>query len=32
MPSLIAFGRRWKIGSDDFVIPGVQLLCGHLIE
>ncbi|CAG0915281.1 unnamed protein product [Notodromas monacha] len=23
MPGLVAFGRRWSLGSDDFVIPGV---------
>ncbi|GMS87447.1 hypothetical protein PENTCL1PPCAC_9622, partial [Pristionchus entomophagus] len=23
MPALIAFGRRWRIGSDDFVFPGL---------
>jgi hypothetical protein len=22
MPGLIAFGRKWGIGSDDFVFPG----------
>src|SRR6185437_5772700 len=22
MPSLVAFGRRWNISSDDFVFPG----------
>ncbi|NXC46683.1 DGLB lipase, partial [Penelope pileata] len=22
MPGLVAFGRRWAIGSDDFVLPG----------
>ncbi|XP_071960319.1 diacylglycerol lipase-beta-like [Antedon mediterranea] len=23
MPALVAFGRRWAIGSDDFVFPGI---------
>ncbi|CAG7720141.1 unnamed protein product [Allacma fusca] len=23
MPALVAFGRRWKVGSDDFVLPGL---------
>lgn len=23
MPSLVAFGRRWRIGSDDFVFPAL---------
>ncbi|KAB7502007.1 Sn1-specific diacylglycerol lipase beta [Armadillidium nasatum] len=23
MPSLVVFGRRWRIGSDDFVFPGI---------
>uniref|UniRef100_A0A8C9ES64 Uncharacterized protein n=1 Tax=Pavo cristatus TaxID=9049 RepID=A0A8C9ES64_PAVCR len=22
MPGLVVFGRRWAIGSDDFVLPG----------
>ncbi|CAD5215322.1 unnamed protein product [Bursaphelenchus okinawaensis] len=24
MPSLVAFGRRWNISSDDFVFPGIS--------
>ena len=23
MPALVAFGRRWKVGSDDFLLPGL---------
>lgn len=27
MPGLVAFGRRWQVGSDDFVFPGlIELL------
>ncbi|XP_025989609.1 diacylglycerol lipase-alpha isoform X2 [Solenopsis invicta] len=32
MPSLIAFGRRWRIGSDDLVLPGATLFFVHLLE
>lgn len=32
MPSLIAFGRRWKVGSDDLILPGTALFCLHLFE
>ena len=21
MPSLVLFGRRWTVGSDDFIVP-----------
>ncbi|XP_046422855.1 diacylglycerol lipase-alpha isoform X2 [Neodiprion lecontei] len=31
MPSLIAFGRRWRIGSDDLWIPGFNLAGIHLL-
>ena len=24
MPQLVAFSRRWTIGSDDFVFPGLM--------
>ncbi|CAC5378638.1 DAGL [Mytilus coruscus] len=28
MPGLIAFGRKWGIGSDDFVFPGIlEIFC-----
>jgi hypothetical protein len=32
MPSLIAFGRRWKVGSDDLLLPGAFLFWIHLFE
>ncbi|XP_050453691.1 diacylglycerol lipase-alpha isoform X5 [Cataglyphis hispanica] len=32
MPSLIAFGRRWSIASDDLLFPGAVLFCVHLFE
>ncbi|XP_018373299.1 PREDICTED: sn1-specific diacylglycerol lipase alpha isoform X2 [Trachymyrmex cornetzi] len=32
MPSLIAFGRRWTVGSDDLVLPGAVLFYVHLLE
>ncbi|XP_015173083.1 PREDICTED: sn1-specific diacylglycerol lipase alpha isoform X2 [Polistes dominula] len=32
MPSLIAFGRRWKVGSDDLLIPFFVLLFVHLVQ
>nr|XP_012217034.1 PREDICTED: sn1-specific diacylglycerol lipase alpha isoform X5 [Linepithema humile] len=32
MPSLIAFGRRWRVGSDDLVLPGASLFCLHVFE
>ncbi|KAL0120705.1 hypothetical protein PUN28_008402 [Cardiocondyla obscurior] len=32
MPSLIAFNRRWRVGSDDLVLPGAILFYVHLFE
>ncbi|XP_018058256.1 PREDICTED: sn1-specific diacylglycerol lipase alpha isoform X2 [Atta colombica] len=32
MPSLIAFGRRWTVGSDDLILPGAVLFFVHLFE
>ncbi|CAL7951513.1 unnamed protein product [Xylocopa violacea] len=32
MPSLIAFGRRWLVGSDDLFLPGATLAFIHAIE
>ncbi|XP_024890963.1 sn1-specific diacylglycerol lipase alpha isoform X2 [Temnothorax curvispinosus] len=32
MPGLIAFGRRWRVGSDDLVLPGGLLFYAHLLE
>ncbi|XP_018331978.1 sn1-specific diacylglycerol lipase alpha isoform X2 [Agrilus planipennis] len=31
MPGLVAFRRRWSVGSDDMVVPGVFLFTMHLI-
>ncbi|XP_071671212.1 diacylglycerol lipase-beta isoform X3 [Patagioenas fasciata] len=31
MPGLVAFGRRWAIGSDDFVLPGAFELFVRLV-
>lgn len=31
MPGLIVFHRRWSVGSDDLVVPGVFLFTIHLI-
>lgn len=30
MPGVIIFGRRWSVGSDDFVVPGLVLFSIHL--
>ncbi|XP_024082484.1 sn1-specific diacylglycerol lipase alpha isoform X2 [Cimex lectularius] len=30
MPGLVAFRRRWNVGSDDLVVPGLFLLVLHL--
>ncbi|XP_034190848.1 inactivation no afterpotential E isoform X1 [Osmia lignaria lignaria] len=32
MPALIAFGRRWRVGSDDLFFPGATLACIHALE
>ncbi|XP_015602963.1 sn1-specific diacylglycerol lipase alpha isoform X2 [Cephus cinctus] len=32
MPSLIAFKRRWRVGSDDLVVPGFTLASIHALE
>lgn len=32
MPSLVAFGRRWRIGSDDLYVPGFFLASLHFTE
>ncbi|XP_012144410.1 inactivation no afterpotential E isoform X4 [Megachile rotundata] len=32
MPGLIAFGRRWRVGSDDLLFPGVTFACFHAFE
>ncbi|XP_014295582.1 diacylglycerol lipase-alpha isoform X1 [Microplitis demolitor] len=32
MPSLVAFDRRWHIGSDDLVMPGFFLSSVHFIQ
>ncbi|XP_023315106.1 sn1-specific diacylglycerol lipase alpha isoform X2 [Trichogramma pretiosum] len=32
MPSLVAFGRRWRIGSDDLYVPGFCLTTLHLSQ
>ncbi|XP_051162711.1 diacylglycerol lipase-alpha isoform X5 [Leptopilina boulardi] len=32
MPSLIVFGRRWLVGTDDLVIPGLHLVSIHFIQ
>ncbi|KAL3270811.1 hypothetical protein HHI36_021333 [Cryptolaemus montrouzieri] len=31
MPGLVAFRRRWSVGSDDLVVPGVFLFTMHFI-
>ncbi|XP_039297973.1 diacylglycerol lipase-alpha [Nilaparvata lugens] len=31
MPGLVAFRRRWSVGSDDLVVPGVLLFLVHFI-
>lgn len=31
MPGIVAFRRRWSVGSDDFVVPGVFLFTIHSI-
>ncbi|XP_063979131.1 diacylglycerol lipase-alpha isoform X4 [Diachasmimorpha longicaudata] len=31
MPGIVVFRRRWSVGSDDLVVPGVFLLALHLI-
>lgn len=31
MPGLVVFGRRWAIGSDDFVLPGAFELFVRLV-
>uniref|UniRef100_A0A0C9RC53 Diacylglycerol lipase-alpha n=1 Tax=Fopius arisanus TaxID=64838 RepID=A0A0C9RC53_9HYME len=31
MPGIVVFRRRWSVGSDDLVVPGVFLLVLHLI-
>ncbi|XP_054279844.1 diacylglycerol lipase-alpha isoform X2 [Macrosteles quadrilineatus] len=31
MPGLVVFRRRWSVGSDDLVVPGVFLFVVHLI-
>jgi sn1-specific diacylglycerol lipase len=30
MPGLVVFKRRWSVGSDDLVVPGVFLFIIHL--
>ncbi|XP_076163449.1 inactivation no afterpotential E isoform X2 [Ptiloglossa arizonensis] len=32
MPGLVAFGRRWSVGSDDLFSPAVALACIHVLE
>ncbi|XP_076642814.1 inactivation no afterpotential E isoform X2 [Halictus rubicundus] len=32
MPCLVVFGRRWKIGSDDLLLPSAILALVHLFE
>uniref|UniRef100_A0A8B9IIC9 Diacylglycerol lipase-beta n=1 Tax=Anser cygnoides TaxID=8845 RepID=A0A8B9IIC9_ANSCY len=32
MPGLVVFGRRWAIGSDDFVLPGFNCPGGGLLH
>ncbi|XP_043517525.1 diacylglycerol lipase-alpha isoform X4 [Frieseomelitta varia] len=32
MPALVAFGRRWRIGSDDLLIPVATLAFIHAVE
>ncbi|KAG5314757.1 DGLA lipase, partial [Acromyrmex insinuator] len=31
MPGIVVFRRRWSVGSDDLVVPGVFLFIVHLI-
>ncbi|XP_035779280.1 diacylglycerol lipase-alpha-like isoform X2 [Anopheles albimanus] len=31
MPGIVAFRRRWSVGSDDLVVPGLFLLVIHFI-
>lgn len=31
MPGVVVFKRRWSVGSDDFVVPGIFLLVLHTI-
>lgn len=31
MPGIVAFRRRWSVGSDDLVVPGLFLLTMHSI-
>ncbi|XP_064490017.1 diacylglycerol lipase-alpha-like isoform X2 [Ornithodoros turicata] len=31
MPGIVVFKRRWSVGSDDFVVPGIFLLILHTI-
>ncbi|XP_052133524.1 diacylglycerol lipase-alpha isoform X2 [Frankliniella occidentalis] len=31
MPGIVIFRRRWSVGSDDLVVPGVFLFVAHLI-
>lgn len=31
MPGIIAFQRRWSVGSDDLVVPGLFLFSIHLV-
>ncbi|XP_046382989.1 diacylglycerol lipase-alpha-like isoform X2 [Ischnura elegans] len=31
MPGIVVFGRRWSVGSDDLVVPGVFLFLLHTI-
>lgn len=31
MPGVIIFRRRWSVGSDDFVVPGLFLFTIHLV-
>ncbi|XP_076382438.1 inactivation no afterpotential E isoform X2 [Megalopta genalis] len=32
MPSLVAFGRRWRIGSDDLLFPAALWAIFHLLQ
>ncbi|KAK0167112.1 hypothetical protein PV327_004554 [Microctonus hyperodae] len=32
MPGIVAFGRRWRAGSDDLIIPGFFLSLTHFIQ
>lgn len=31
MPALVAFGRKWRIGSDDLVYPYIVSLCTRFL-